>query len=89
MLSELKGRPTSKPHTLITKLMCLAVCAAALQTGAKCNACAYKFTCECFMMLEKGVSVLFVDTFVLIHLHAFNAVQISMVYSYCWMKRVF
>lgn len=41
------------------------------------------------MMLEKGVSVLFVDTFVLVHLHAFNAVQISMVYSYCGMKRVF
>lgn len=71
--------------------MCLAVCLprAALQTGAKCNACAYKFAPECFMMLEKGVSVLFVDTFVLLHLHAFNAVQISMVYSYCWMRRVF
>lgn len=71
MLSELKGRRTSEPHTHITKLMCLAVCAAALQTGARCNACAYKFTPECFMMLEKGVSALVVDTFVSIHLRAF------------------
>lgn len=30
MLQALKGRPTSKPHTLITKLMCLAVCRAHL-----------------------------------------------------------
>lgn len=60
--------------------MCLAVCTA-LQAGAKCNAYTYKFTLECFMMLGKGVSVLFVDTFLLIHLNAFNSVQISMVYS--------